>query len=155
MGKKANLEMLEFGVAFARKCAELEDQLEIDLWLWDNELRFQNQAISLQMLAGCEGAEEALGHVKDSACSLEELTGNRYLDGAILCEGYLYEALYYFQGYGDTSTYGKEETKVLDSELKKILGKYGFFMDLSRGGTIQLQCHESFEEEMKDCEWNK
>lgn len=155
MGKKTCLEMLEFGMAYAKKCAELEEKLEIDLWLWDSELRFDNLSISLDTLSDCEDVEEALGYTNEPDHTLEELTGNKYLDGVILCEGDVYEALYYFQGYSDTSTFGKEATITMNDELRKILEKYGFFMDLSRSGTIQLQCHESFEEEMKHNGWNE
>lgn len=155
MGKKSCLEMLEFGMAYAKKCAELEEKLEIDLWLGDSELRFDNLSIALDALSDCEDAEEALGYTNESDHTLEELTGNKYLDGVILCEGYVYEALYYFQGYSDTSTFGKEATITMNDKLRKILEKYGFFMDLSRSGTIQLQCHESFEEEMKHNGWNE
>lgn len=150
MGKKTTAEMLAFGVSYAKKCLELEDKLGIDLWLWDSSFRFENQEISLDGLAECEDAVEAAEYTYEADISLEELLLNKYYDGAILCEGYLYEALYYYQGYGDTSTYGRENTKTLVDELRKILEQFGFQMDLSRGGTILLQCRESFDEEMKE-----
>ena len=153
MGKKTKLEMLEFGVEYAKKCAELEEQLEIDLWLEDSELRFENYAISLESLAECESAEEAEQYIYEADVNVEELTDNAYIDGVILCEGYVYEALYYYQGFGDTATYGKEATKILDNECRVVIGKHGFQMDLSNGGTILLQCEESLKEEMKSIGW--
>lgn len=153
MGKKSKLEMLEFGVEYAKKCVELEKQLEIDLWLEDSELRFENQAITLGTLAECESAEEAEQYTYEVEVDVEGLTDNAYIDGVILCEGYVYEALYYYQGFGDTSTYGKEETTILDKECREIIGKHGFHMDLSNGGTILLQCEESLKEEMKSIGW--
>ena len=153
MGMKTKIEMLEFGMTYAKKCMELEEQLDIDLWLWDSELRFDNLSITLETLADCENAREASEYAYEADNNLAELTDNLYLDGAILCEGYVYEALYYYQGFGDVSTYGKDKTKLLDKELKNVLYQYGFHMDLSRGGTILLQCRESLEEEMKKNGW--
>lgn len=144
MGTKTRMQMLEFGVAYAKKCAELEEKLEIDLCLWDSELRVEDFKIKLARLSTCENAEEASKYLKEADVSLEELTRDEYLDGAILCEGDVYEALYYFQGYGDSSTYGKKETKILEDELENVLEDYGFPLDLSRPGTIKLQCQESF-----------
>ena len=154
MTRKTNFEMLEFGVEYAKKCAELEQQLEINLWLGDSELRFANQAIRLETLAECENAQEAEEYLYEVEVDVEGLTDSQYIDGVILCEGYVYEALYYYQGYGDTCTYGKEETVILDNECRKILGKHGFQMDLSNGGSILLQSEESFKEEMKSMGWN-
>ena len=153
MGTKSKKEMLEFGMAYAKKCMELEEQLDIDLWLWDSELRFDNLSITLETLSDCENAKEALEYAYEADNNLAELPDNLYLDGAILCEGYVYEALYYYQGFGDVSTYGKDKTKLLDKELKNVLYQYGFHMDLSRGGTILLQCRESLEEEMQKNGW--
>ena len=153
MAKKTNLEMLEFGIEYAKKCVELEKRLEIDLWLGDSELRFKNQAITLGTLAECESAKEAEQYIYEVNVDVEGLTDNAYIDGVILCEGYVYEALYYYQGFGDTSTYGKEETAVLDSECRMVIEKHGFHLDLSNGGTIVLQCRESFKEEMKSIGW--
>ena len=152
MGVKTDLEILALGVEYAKKCNELEDSLGIDLWLWDTELRFGKYTIPLNELADCKDANEALECCYDveEGNDLENLLGNKYYDGAILCEGYVYESLYYYEGYGDASTYGREATKVLFDELDKILEKHGFHMDLSRGGTIQLQCHESYEIEAKE-----
>ena len=125
-GKKTKTEMLAFGVSYAKKCLELEDKLGIDLWLWDSSFRFENQEISLDGLAECEDAAEAEKYTYEADISLEELLLNKYYDGAILCEGYLYEALYYYQGYGDTSTYGRENTKILIDELRNLINlSYG------------------------------
>ena len=153
MGMKTKMEMLEFGMTYAKKCMELEEQLDIDLWLWDSELRFDNLSITLETLADCENAREASEYAYEADNNLADLTNNPYLDGAIICEGYVYEALYYYQGFGDVSTYGKDKTKLLDKELKNVLYQYGFHMDLSRGGTILRQCRESLEEEMKKNGW--
>lgn len=153
MGMRTKTEMLEFGVAYAKKCMELEEKLELDLWLWDSELRFENLAIKLATLSDCENPQEASEYVHEADNNLTELTDNQYIDGAILCEGYVYEALYYYQGFGDVSTFGKDKTKLLDKELKNVLYQYGFHMDLSRGGTILLQCRESLEKEMQENGW--
>lgn len=152
MGKKTTSEILEFGIEYARKCDELEDKLDIDLWLWDTELRFGKYGITLDTLIDCEDSKEAMGCAYEADCDLDTLLGYKHYDGAILCEGYVYEALYYFSGYGDTSTYGREATKELYDELTKVLEKHGFHLDMSRGGTIQLQCTESFDEEDEDDE---
>ena len=153
MGKKSKLEMLTFGVEYAKKCAELETKLEIDLWLSDIELRFENEAITLGTLAECEDAKEAEQYMYGVEVDVKGLTDNAYIDGVILCEGYVYEALYYYQGFGDISTYGKEATAILDKECRKIIERHGFHMDLSNGGTILLQCEENFKEEMKSIGW--
>ena len=150
MGTKTKMQMLEVGVAYAKKCAELEEKLNIDLWLRKSELRIETFKISLQRLSTCENAQEASGYLEEADSSLEELTGDKYLDGAILCEGDVYEALYCYEGYGDTSIYGKRKTRKIEDELESVLNNYGFSIDLSRPGTILLQCQESFEEQMND-----
>lgn len=153
MAKKTKFEILEFGMEYAKKCVELENQLEIDLWLGYSEVRFKNQAITLETLAECESAKEAEQYLYEVEVDVEGLTDNAYIDGVILCEGYVYEALYYYQGFGDTSTYGKDETTILDKECRKIIERHGFHMDLSNEGTILLQCEESLKEEMKSIGW--
>lgn len=155
MGKKTELEMLAFGVEFAKNFEELEEKLGIDLWIYDTELRFGKKGICLDTLAECEDAKEAADYAYDieDEVDLENLLGSKYYDGAVLCEGFVYEALYYFEGFGDSSIYGREATKTLYDELTAILEKHGFHLDMSRGGTIQLQCKESYEIEAKETGW--
>ena len=149
MSKKTNREILEFGIDYAKKCEELEEKLEIELCSGYTILRFDTFSISLHVLADCENAEKASTLIKKEEIGLDEFLDSEFYDGVLLCEGSVYEALYYYMGYGDTSIYGERATKTVYKELCHVLEKHGFQLDLTRGGSILLQCRESFVESMR------
>ena len=158
MGVKTDTELLTFGIEFAKKCMEIEDEFDIDLDIWKVELRFRDVFVLLAELGCGETLENAKRHVRKvadfvederEATNLEDLVGDKYYDGALLCENDLYDTLYYYQGWGDCTNYGKEATKKLYDELSKVLEKYDFHLDMSRGETILLQCPESYREGAK------
>jgi hypothetical protein len=139
MGLKSNKEMLEFGMAFAKKCRELTEELDYDMEYEYASLAFGKNAAGLESLAECESVEEAEGCVYEDDFSVQERTDSEYVDGQILCEGTLYETLYYYEDMGS----GGDDAKKIYHELAGVLEKFGFNMDLSGGGAITLQTYEN------------
>ena len=149
MSKKTNLEILEFGIEYAKKCKELEERFEIDLNTHITRLRFDRYSTALHILTDCENAEKVIALVKKEKIGLDEFLDSEYYDGVLICEGNVYEVLYYYSGYGDTSIFGEYATKTVYKELSHVLEKHGFQLDLTRSSSILLQCRESFVESMR------
>jgi hypothetical protein len=139
MGLKSNKEMLEFGIEFANKCYELEEKLDFFMGYDEALLAYGNCAVSLSDLVGCSGVEEAEEYVGNLDVSVKDRTDSEYVDGQILCEGTMYETLYYYEDMGS----GGEDAKETYHELAGVLEKFGFNMDLSGGGSITLQTYEN------------
>jgi hypothetical protein len=148
MGLKTKKEMLEFAIEFAKKCDELEDKLDCYLAYDYAKLAFGNYMVSVSCLVGCSSVEVAEIFVDEVNVSVKDRTDSEYVDGQILCEGTMYETLYYYENRGS----GGEDAKTIYKELAGVLDKYGFDMDLSRPGEIILQTYENRMLEMEEME---
>lgn len=121
MGFKTRAEVIAAGMDFVKECYAIADKFEEDFeydadsWLADYELRVEDQMIEFEWLYSAEDVEDAMGYCSEANCTVEELTDEEFTDGVILCEGFLYEALYGYQGDWATLRLAKKQQKLYTS----------------------------------------
>lgn len=140
--RKETEKVILAGIDFSKNCEEMEEKYDISLELEECNLRFDNQCFILSALTCVSDTEEVVMWSDDAEVTVQELTDEEYMDGAIICEGTLYETLFYFE-FGTYVHFQKTETEEIYSRLLNVLEKHGFQLDLSRPGTILLQTEES------------
>lgn len=133
---------------FVNVCYEIEEEYDVYLGIDDYQVRFEDKWLGLDCLEGEPDLEEIYKYSDEANCTVEELTDGEFMDGAILCEGNLYEYLYYYES-GAFAYFNEEATKELYKRLRKALAKYGFQLDLTRTGTVLLQPEENVEKQLK------
>lgn len=142
MAKRDDVILAAMGIVNA--CSDCEDKYDVSFDLSECSLRVEKLDVSLELMIGENDPDEVLKYADEANCTVQELTDEDLTDGAILCEGRLWEVLYYYQA-GKKVWIDTDIVKELMSDINEVLRTTGFEMNLSSEGRIILMSEESME----------
>lgn len=149
MGLMSKREVFAAEYDFVKECYAIEEEFDTYFGLPNSTIRVEDEIADFDSINEADNVDQAFEYLEKANCTVEKLTSEEFMDGVINCEGELYEILYYYEGYGSVSYYGKEITKALYNRLSEVLSRHGFELDLTRPGSIMLMSRESIQAQLK------
>ena len=132
MGKISEKEMISFAMDFGKAVTEVNGNL-----LYDTSLRFENSIIYLEdMIVPIDEPFEAF-EVYETDISLAEFRQDNECEGYLVCEGDLWEKMYWYDAYQVDVLNNSDEAERLWWALNKITGKHGMWYEWD-GGAVSL-----------------
>lgn len=131
MGKISEKEMISFAMDFAKAVTEVNGNL-----LYDTSLRFENSIIYLEdMIASIDEPFEAF-EVYETDISLAEFRQDNECEGYLVCEGDLWEKMYWYDAYQVDVLNDSDEAERLWRALYRITVKHGMWYEWDGGAVI-------------------
>lgn len=152
MGNVTEKDILSFAAEFVKRVYKI-NHLLIYYGMKDYYIHWGNKKLMLYEIYKCVNRENdptpeaLLEKCTVTETDVGEFTGKDKCIAYLVCEGELYNTMYYYQAYGD----GGKKAKSVWSAAQSLSKKYGMWFDWSSGAMIFYESENSVKSKKTDC----